>query len=1277
MVSALLVNATGINSWANKRSAQDQLPRLLRRLVSVTTEGVKFISVRADEGVLLEGFDGYLEVETGNEFVPDGKSAWEFGTDKKVKSKADKDYVKRKENLPSGIVPAEVTFVFVTPRRWSKKDEWMHGRQAEGFWREVRAYDADDLETWLESAYGVHVWFSILLGTHPETAIDIEHFWLDWSQVTSPHFSAEMVISGRDEIVEQLHRWLNDSPSSIALRAESSAEATAFFAAALHALPSEQRERAFSTCLIAEDISAWRHLSASNDPLILIPNFSEREAVTRAVQKGHHVLIPLGNADAELPSTVNIPRLRRSNAYQALLNMGVSEGQAGELATLARRSFLALKRKLAINPAVQIPAWAAPSEARNLLPAVLAGGWCDANEKDRDALAKLAQSSYEAVNDSVVRWANESDPPLRRVSNSWLVASREDSWLLLARYLSPRYLENFENVALEVLGRMDSTFELSPDERWRARFMATLLSEDVSHSGMLREGIAETLAIMAARSETTRWADEITGQERVNRIVGVLLRRANENWQLWASVAHQLPLLAEASPVVFLDAVDAGLAGDRPVLVNLFYESGDPLTSSSPHTELLWALELLAWHPDYLGRAALALAKLARLDPGGKLLNRPHRSLREIFLCWHPQTTASLEQRLQVIDAVRAREPEVSWTLRCALLPELHSVAHPTSTPRWRRREWISESRPQPTYDEIWHAVSEVVSRLLSDVGVSGSKWGDLIRRLSDLPRKEQDAIIERLTTLDVQGFTAGERLTVWTTLRNTISNHREYQVAEWAMPAELTDKLEQIYERFTPEDIVDRHAWLFSYEAHLVRPVPYRKNEFHDYHESKRNLIESARSEAVVTLHNAGGIDLLVTAAARAAQPAELGLLLGTSGLLGDGDDDFLNQCLTSTDDPHALFARGFVMGRFQNEGWQWVVTKLTADNVQHWSPEQRAGFLMCLPFEGQTWDIAEAFGEATRGEYWRRVVVRHYPKLEEAERAVKNLVEYKRPQDTIEFIGFWGRKEELIVPAELVVDVLSQLLSVTTEVQINWNSLGYNVQQLISLLEQSGEIEETRIAMLEWAYMPVLENYGRGPKLLHRELSRNPDFFVEVVCNIYRADDGEPDATSEYEPAMVKLSYKLLDSWRSCPGVMEDGTFDTSAFRRWVIQAREKLQEQKRADIGDRYIGHALAFAPFGGDGAFPHEAVRDLIEELVNPKIERGIEVQIFNNRGVVTRALAEGGIQEQQIADRYSDYARKVGDRHHRTAAMLRRIAENYYAHARRQDARAELEQDLWR
>ena len=44
----------------------------------------------------------------------------------------------------------DATFVFVTPRNWPRKEVWATEKAAHEDWKDVRAYDADDLEQWLE-----------------------------------------------------------------------------------------------------------------------------------------------------------------------------------------------------------------------------------------------------------------------------------------------------------------------------------------------------------------------------------------------------------------------------------------------------------------------------------------------------------------------------------------------------------------------------------------------------------------------------------------------------------------------------------------------------------------------------------------------------------------------------------------------------------------------------------------------------------------------------------------------------------------------------------------------------------------------------------------------------------------------------------------------------------------------------------------------------------------------------------------------------------------------
>jgi len=246
--------------------------------------------------------------------------------------------------------------------------------------------------------------------------------------------------------------------------------------------------------------------------------------------------------------------------------MGIDEERADDLATLVRRSMMALRRKLAVSPEMQRPAWAKPSEARVLLPIMLAGSWNDRLAADQNVIAKLARTTYEKVNNVLARWANEADPPVRRVGDTWLLVSREDSWVLLAKFLTRDDLENFENVVLEVLGEVDPSFDMPVDQR----YLAGVLGKALPYSGLLREGLAETLALMGARSDSPRFSDSVSGQERANRIVRRLLDKANDDWRVWASVSYYLPLLAEASPEVFLDSIEKGLSDNNPVCLIFF-----------------------------------------------------------------------------------------------------------------------------------------------------------------------------------------------------------------------------------------------------------------------------------------------------------------------------------------------------------------------------------------------------------------------------------------------------------------------------------------------------------------------------------------------------------------------------------------------------------------------------------------------------------------------------------------------------------------------------------
>ena len=1259
MIARTFIDATDLNLWATRIETQGLLPRLLRRLIYGTVKDIERIDFRSEEGVQLSGWDGSLKVEKGNAFVPSGHSLWEISTNANIKGKADDDYEKRTSD-PLDVNPADCVFIFVTPRRWPGKNDWMEGRQAEGIWREVRAFDGDDLATWLEVAPGVHIWLSILLGKHPLGVTDFSNYWHGWSEATNPPITAALAISGRKTEADRVRTWLSEDPSTLGLQADSREEAMAFVAAALYELPTEERERYLAGSIVIRDLASWQQLVASSEPLLLAPVFEDRNTVTLAVRQGHHVLVPLGKDDSISSETVTLPRLHRECAKQALIQMGIDEEKSDDLATLARRSMMALRRKLAIRPEVQRPAWAKPSEARALLPVMLSGGWNDKLAGDREVIARLARTTYEEVNSLLARWANESDPPVRRVGDTWLLVSREDSWNLLAKFLTRDDLENFENVIIEALGEIDPSFDMPADQR----YLAGVVGKSLPHSGLLREGLAEAVAVMGARSDSTVFADSVSGQERANRIVRRLLDGANNNWRVWASISYYLPLLAEAAPEVFLASVENGLAGDDPLLLNLFDEGKNSLFSSSPHTGLLWALERLAWNPPYLGHAALLLAKLARIDPGGKLGNRPDKSLREIFVCWHPQTSADFEKRLKVLDAIRAREPRVAWRLLCALLPELHAVATPTARPDWR--EWTIDQRPKITYAELFAAEREIVTRLLDSVGAHGQYWADLIHRIDTLQKPQLDAVVERLLSVDVESFNAEDSHLLRNTLRDVISRHRQFPDADWALPSELIDQLHKAYERFEPQDLVSRHSWIFSSSPQLLQPS---RSDWQEWNTE----LETMMLNAACAINAEGGLHMLLKLAASVEQPGSIGFVLGKNGLLVDEEKRILNEELACEDGPQRAFACGFITGRINGQGWTWIDSKLSSTSLEGWSPEQRAIFFACLPFESRTWDIVDTSDEPTQNRYWSRVGAYMLANNADCERAAINLTKHGRPDAAVDLIALRTHNKECKVSISTAVEALEQLARL--ERTVNWGAIQFDVVQVMKLVDASGEIEASRMAALEWAFLPILENYG-NPNTLHRELSDNPDFFVEIATLIFPPKDGEKREVSEQNRTRGELAYTLLKSWHGCPGC-HNGSIDGEVTREWVSRVRGAMHKLGLAKIGDELIGEVIASTPSDPDGAWPHSVIRDLVEELSSQDIERGIEVAIYNRRGAFMKSLTEGGIQERQLAERYADYARKVSDRWPRTTAVLRSISDTYSSEARREDVNAELTEDLWR
>lgn len=93
--------------------------------------------------------------------------------------------------------------------------------------------------------------------------------------------------------------------------------------------------------------------------------------------------------------------------------------------------------------------------------------------------------------------------------------------------------------------------------------------------------------------------------------------------------------------------------------------------------------------------------------------------------------------------------------------------------------------------------------------------------------------------------------------------------------------------------------------------------------------------------------------------------------------------------------------------------------------------------------------------------------------------------------------------------------------------------VMKAVGAAALEGVTDEHRVAVLEFAYLPMLESDGTPPADLYRGLSRCADLFVEAVRTKFPAEGEERTERSDLEHAAAERARLLLSSWRHVPGL------------------------------------------------------------------------------------------------------------------------------------------------
>ena len=1260
--SFLTITARQISDWAaDDIRARDQLPVLLRRLVHSTGLDLRRVDFPGYDNAQRAGWDGWVEAGEPTPWIPDGASGWELSTNHRPRAKAEHDYRSRLGTV-SAAEGAECTFVLVTAHNWPGKKDWATEKKALGHWKAVWAFDASDLEQWLEASAPGQIWLAEKLGIPLAGLETLDQSWTRWAAASEPTMTPKMFESAVSEHRSTLTDWLarpSDRPLIVA--ADSKDEALAFLYCLFRDdnVPAHHGDQA----AVFDTPQTLRTLAAASSPFIPIVSHEDTERELVGIYRQRHCIVirPRNSPDQE-PGIVLRP-LREDAFEAALADMSIQRDDAYRWAAESGRSPTILRRRLSVIPAVRRPNWAGNSEiAQTLIPLVMAGAWHTESSADCEILSTLADADYQEVEESLTGLLELEDCPVWSVAEHRGVVSKLDALFAISRFLTVKHIKDFLELAEYVLSESDPSLELPEDRRWAAG----LYGKTREHSRALRNGICETLVLLAVYGNNLfEHRLGIDVEQRVSSLIEKLLKRLTLDTLM--SHEHDLPRYAEAAPNTFLTLIEEDLWESGSALQGLLRPAGDPVFSSPSRTGLLWALECLAWNPNNLSRVSLILARLAETKIDDNWANKPIESLAAIYRSWIPQTAASLDDRIEGLELLVRRFPDIAWQI-CMQQIEQDQAAIPSYRPRWRTD--AAGSGKVVTELELLRFACRALDLALAWPEHNSATLGDLIQRLSGMSDDYKTSVWDLVDSWSQTETSERAKAE----LREQI---RRFALTRWGrqrnLEPALQDRAREAYEQLAPRDSVNRHAWLFASDW-----VDYAIGELdgEEMDVSKReDLIHNLRTAAMAEVWAEHGFD------------GVLGLLAGGDGAHAVGRyaarcatgqnvaAHLLRTCLTDDSQPSQAtdaFMRGFIWAIDAGER-DALVLKVVATVTK----EQKVRLLTCAPFGNQTWRLLDSQAPDVRKGYWREVAP-HLSQFSEAEltELIDRLLEVQRPRAAFHTVHLdWNKIET------------SRLKRLLTAVAANVDQDGtiapdaFYISCALDALDGRAGVTQAEMAELEFTFIGALDEHesNHGIPNLEREIEKSPILFVQALALIFkRDDDGEdPPGLQIEDPdqrtAAATAVYRLLRRIRRIPGTEVDGSVSATKLKRWVMELRRLCAQYGRVELGDQYIGQLLSRAPADADGLWPCRSICEVMEIVSAEHIARGFHIGVNNARGVHWRG--EGGDQERELAAKYRSWAQQLDFEFPYVSSVLERIASGYDHDAKREDSRADVSQRL--
>ena len=1267
----LHVQANDLVNWFTTTiSARAKLPVLLRTLVHSTGHDLQQVDFPGNDDAERPGWDGLVEAGSSTPWIPSGNSGWEFGVTADIKRKADGDFAKCERAIRQAD-RLNITFVFVTPRRWPGKAAWTASKKAEQLWKDVRAYDASDLEQWMEQSLAAQAWFANQTNRPSSGVRTLSRCWTDWANVTDPPLHPLLFSTAIQAWGDKVKGFMeSDRAELLVIAADSVEEALAFLDQVL-AEPELGQHK--DRVLVFDEPGVLPKLAQDNTDFIAVAHTREVEREFGPYSSALRTIVvyPRNAANSE-PGIVLEP-LGYEAFNKALEAMGKERDDITSLSKKSGHSLTVLRRQLATIPAIRAPVWAEePQISSGLIPLVLIGAWDTRNEADQTTLSLLAgDAPFSTLENRVQELARWNDAPVWSIGGYRGVISKIDSLFAIKGAFTKDGIDRFLDIAHIVLGEDDPALDLAEKDRWAA----SIYGKKREFSGAVRKGIAETLVLLAVHGknlfgERLGFDGQLAAVSLVQDLLEPLSTRKLE------ANHRELPLYAEAAPGAFLDIIERDLRSPQPEVLGLLRPVGAGIFGSCPRTGLLWALEGLAWNPQTFPRVVKILGRLSEVAINDNWVNEPISSLGSIFCAWMPQTAANHEARLKAIHMLLDKHPAIGWNICLQQFGDhVAQVGSYNHKPNWRPDgygfgEAFKISGPGNAF------ALEMVEIALSRPSYTVEMLCDLVGSLPALGPEFQERVWKIIDEWHKSGANDEEIAEVREKIRVTVLSRRGRKKANAKGQASLSKTARAVYKSMLPKDVVNQYEWLFR--QNWVEESADELGEVEIDFQAREKRIEKLRIEALTQIVKARGLAGVFDLAARGRPQRQIGACLASGMLSEDQLSNLVRRCLRLPADKTGRdsIAAG-AMWTMEAHRRKSFYERLRADLTE----DEALRLLLLAPYRRATWELVDQLSAEAHATYWRDVVPEDiFDAADENNESVRRLLNVKRPRAAFAAVHY--TLDEIRPP--LLVQMLQDMVRERNDKAGEYQLDSHHIQQAFQMVDRNRDFSLEDKAGLEFAYIDLLarkSHNGDGQYIpnLERYIEDHPDLFVRAVVWAYKRKDGAEDPpeyrVTEGREHLAIHGHRLLEALERIPGQGKATEQDRrNTLSEWVETVRKACAELARADSADVCLGRLFSNAPVGKDGVWPSEVVRDVMENLQSQAIANGAHTGVYNARGFHCRG--EGGAQERELADKYRKWADALQFTHpFVSSSLLMMLVNRYEREAEQQDTEAGIRRRL--